>query len=259
MTISKKKFAATAMALMMIAGGGVGLAPEWTDTASSGVTVVEAATSINISGATITFSQPTRTYTGKQIRPYLTVKYNGKTLKANTDYTYSYSNNINPGTATIIVKGKGKYSGSIKKTFKIVPQTFCQNISGKNVGGSIVITNLNCTAPTKWNGYVTIKLNGVTYKGTIYISAKKDNNIYRYYYNATAFVNNHSINGNQYRNGQVTLIGTTISNTLTSPKTNIKSTSNDTYVLKGQKDNKGIKAVYEAFVNGIRISGTSAG
>ena len=42
------------------------------------------------------------------------------TLVKGTDYTVSYEKNIEPGTATVIFTGCGKYSGTIKKTFKIV-------------------------------------------------------------------------------------------------------------------------------------------
>lgn len=47
-----------------------------------------------------------------------------KALKYGTDYTISYSKNVNKGTATMIFKGvdKAGYSGSFKKTFKITPQ-----------------------------------------------------------------------------------------------------------------------------------------
>ena len=38
-----------------------------------------------------------------------------------TDYTVSYSSNKNIGTATVKVTGKGSYTGTITKTFKINP------------------------------------------------------------------------------------------------------------------------------------------
>ena len=64
-------------------------------------------------------------YTGKVRTQTVTVKakVSGKlkTLKKGTDYTVSYKNNTKVGTATLIVKGKGKYTGTIKKTFKITP------------------------------------------------------------------------------------------------------------------------------------------
>ena len=62
-----------------------------------------------------------KSYTGKNITQSITVKYNGKTLKNGTDYTVSYSNSKNIGTATVKITGKGSYTGTITKTFKINP------------------------------------------------------------------------------------------------------------------------------------------
>ena len=62
-----------------------------------------------------------KSYTGKNITQSITVKHNGKTLKKGTDYTVSYSNNKNIGTATVKITGKGSYTGTITKTFKINP------------------------------------------------------------------------------------------------------------------------------------------
>ncbi|WP_418813273.1 Ig-like domain-containing protein [Ruminococcus sp.] len=62
-----------------------------------------------------------KSYTGKNITQSVTVKYNGKTLKKGTDYTVSYSNSKNIGTATVKIAGKGSYTGTITKTFKINP------------------------------------------------------------------------------------------------------------------------------------------
>lgn len=42
-----------------------------------------------------------------------------KTLVYGTDYTVSYGNNDKAGTASIIFEGKGLYSGTLKKNFKI--------------------------------------------------------------------------------------------------------------------------------------------
>ena len=63
----------------------------------------------------------TKAFTGKNITQSITVKYNGKTLKNGTDYTVSYSNNKKIGTATVKIAGKGSYTGTITKTFKINP------------------------------------------------------------------------------------------------------------------------------------------
>ena len=63
----------------------------------------------------------TKAFTGKNITQSITVKYNGKTLKNGTDYTVSYSSNKGIGTATVKITGKGSYTGTITKTFKINP------------------------------------------------------------------------------------------------------------------------------------------
>ncbi|GAB6394429.1 MAG: Ig-like domain-containing protein [Bacteroidales bacterium] len=62
---------------------------------------------------------PAQTYTGDSIKPAVTVKDGSKTLTLNTDYTVAYTNNVNAGTATATVTGKGNYAGSASKTFII--------------------------------------------------------------------------------------------------------------------------------------------
>jgi len=61
----------------------------------------------------------TKTYNGKAQTQSPVVKVGGRTLKDKTDYTLSYKNNTNAGTATVTIKGRGNYTGSIAKTFKI--------------------------------------------------------------------------------------------------------------------------------------------
>ena len=60
-------------------------------------------------------------YTGKAQKPKVTVVANGETLAAK-HYTVSYVNNVNAGTATVTVTGKGSYAGSISKEFEILPK-----------------------------------------------------------------------------------------------------------------------------------------
>ena len=61
------------------------------------------------------------TYNGKAQTPKVTVKDGETTLVENTDYTLSYSNNTNAGTATVTITAaeNSKYSGKITKTFTI--------------------------------------------------------------------------------------------------------------------------------------------
>lgn len=67
------------------------------------------------------------TYTGNALTPTPTVKVRGTTLKLGTDYTLVYANNVEVGTATITIKGKGGYTGSKKVTFQIVPSATSAN------------------------------------------------------------------------------------------------------------------------------------
>ena len=64
---------------------------------------------------------PNQTYTGSEIRPAFTASWNQTDLKQGTDFTVSYSNNINAGTARVTLAGTGNYSGSRSVTFTIVP------------------------------------------------------------------------------------------------------------------------------------------
>lgn len=63
-----------------------------------------------------------KVYTGKEIKPGVTVTYGGRRLSQNIDYTVEYSDNYWIGKATIKVTGMGNYVGEKIKTFKIVPK-----------------------------------------------------------------------------------------------------------------------------------------
>ncbi len=58
-------------------------------------------------------------YTGNPITPDVIVKDGNKTLKYGTDYTIEYIDNLEPGTATVKITGKGNYTGVKSLTFTI--------------------------------------------------------------------------------------------------------------------------------------------
>lgn len=99
-------------------------------------------------------------YTGKAIKPSVTVK-NGKTkLKKGTDYTVSYSCNTDIGIATVIITGKGKYSGTVGQNFNIIPPKTALTVksSGSNY-------NLSWKASKGATGYeIYGSTNGKDYK-----------------------------------------------------------------------------------------------
>jgi len=67
-------------------------------------------------------SYETATYNGKAKKPSVTVlSETGSKLKKDTHYTVSYKANKSIGLATVTVKGKGKYGGTVTLNFEIVP------------------------------------------------------------------------------------------------------------------------------------------
>ena len=73
-----------------------------------------------ISSAAITYDAGPYGYTGEEWKPEVAVSFNDAALTADTDYTVSYENNINAGTAKIIITGIGDhFTGSTEKTFTI--------------------------------------------------------------------------------------------------------------------------------------------
>ncbi len=61
-------------------------------------------------------------YDGSEKKPEVIVIYGDSRLVKGTDYTLSYSDNVNPGTATVTVTGMGGYTGRATATFEIAGQ-----------------------------------------------------------------------------------------------------------------------------------------
>ena len=104
----------------------------WPDGTSTAKTVSWKINQYNISNVDVG-SISDQTYTGSAITPVpvLSKILNGSskyTLVKDTDYTLSYSNNTNVGTATITATGKGNFTGTKIITFKIVQIKVYQNI-----------------------------------------------------------------------------------------------------------------------------------
>ena len=82
-------------------------------------TVYFTITGNTINTCTATLSQTTYKYDGLYKEPTVTVKDGYTTLTRNVDYKLTYSNNRVAGTATVLITGIGKYSGSMTKEFTI--------------------------------------------------------------------------------------------------------------------------------------------
>ncbi len=62
------------------------------------------------------------TYKGKNIKPNIKLYYNGKKLKKNRDYTVSVKKRKSIGRSYVVFKGKGKYRGTRKVYYYVVPK-----------------------------------------------------------------------------------------------------------------------------------------
>lgn len=102
-----------------------------------------------------------QTYTGSQIKPDVTLTYNGKTLGKDTDYTLTYGDNTtvgsNSGSITFTAKDGGNYTGTKTVNFNIVAKPGQVTISG----------DLNVTYGTEVPD-VTIDRHGSTGTTTVY-------------------------------------------------------------------------------------------
>lgn len=70
----------------------------------------------DISKYEIGLSRTSYYYDGSEKKPVVTIDG----LEENTDYVLSYMNNVDPGTAAVVISGTGNYSGVVIKYFEIV-------------------------------------------------------------------------------------------------------------------------------------------
>lgn len=141
-------------------------------------TIVKKFTITNsIAGATVTGIPASYLYTGEAFVPEPVVRFGGVTLTKNVDYTVVYRNNVNVGTASVIISGIGKYSGTKTVTFVITQKsmTTCtiymvssQNFTGKLITPPVVVKDGN-RALTQGVDYVLSYSNNLDV-GTGYIT-----------------------------------------------------------------------------------------
>jgi gliding motility-associated-like protein len=76
----------------------------------------------SLEGATIS-DVADLTYTGEALTPVVTVADGEVTLEEGKDYTVSYIDNVNAGTATVTITGIGNYAGTLSSNFVIVKKS----------------------------------------------------------------------------------------------------------------------------------------
>lgn len=146
------------------------------------------------------------TYSGTAQKPAVTVKG----LKADTDYTVAYSNNINAGTAAVTITGKGNYTGNVTKSFtinkkdvKITASNVTKTVGAKafslgakadNKGALSYSSSNKKVATVSSSGKVTLKKNAIG-KTVITITAKETANYKKAAKKVTITVNPKSVTG----------------------------------------------------------------
>ena len=68
----------------------------------------------------LSFSIPEFEYNGVPIDFDIAITFNDERLVRDKDYTITFANNDRPGTATFMLKGIGRYCGTVTQTFRIV-------------------------------------------------------------------------------------------------------------------------------------------
>ena len=129
---------------------------------------------IDIRQAVITLNNGNYTYSGVEIQPTITqVKLNNNVLQT-TDYSISYSNNKNAGTATIVITGVGRYSGNCSKTFLIVPKSLEIKANNKEIQYGQEIPILDYEVSGMVNGEIP------AFDGNLKTTASSNSNIGTY-------------------------------------------------------------------------------
>lgn len=93
-----------------------------------------------IDAAQVRLGRASVTYTGKAQQVPLTVTLDGTTLTEGTDYTVTYADNVNAGTARVTVTGVGDYTGSVQATFTITRAA--QKLTVKKAGKRYKVSTL---------------------------------------------------------------------------------------------------------------------
>lgn len=131
---------------------------------------------VEMSNCTVTVGE--KTYTGKQVKPSVTVMYGDKKLKKGKHYTVKYGKNKAIGEGTVTVKGKGDYTGTVERGFNIYPKkvsglklkagTGKIKASWKKSGGSVTGYELEySTDPNFTDGITLILEKSSTVKRTL--------------------------------------------------------------------------------------------
>lgn len=132
----------------------------------------------------IKLTKDSYTWNGKEAKPgvavYAAITLPGSTLvtlQNKKDYTYKYKNNKEPGKASVIITGKGNYSGTktiyykinkaeqpakvnltgLKKTYADIKKSYAITVSGKKESAKVTYTSSNKKVADVSNNKIVLK------------------------------------------------------------------------------------------------------
>lgn len=188
--------------------------------------------------AKVSLSKTSYKFDGKLKSPTATVKYDGKKLVKDKDFTVSYINNKYVGKASVVLKGKGMYEGTITKYFTISSPgsiTVKFNANGgklskklKNVsrGKKYGILPEATKKGYKFSGWYTAKKDGKKITANSYVETAKTQTLYAQWKKNTYKIT-YKLNGgkNSKKNPK--------SYTVTSKRITFKNPARTGYIFKG--------------------------
>ena len=166
-TVSYNNNTAVGTANVSISGMG-----NYTGRATANFTITKA----DISKAAVSLEETSYTYDGSAKTPAVTVTLNGKTLALNTDYSVSYNNNIEVGTANVIITGMGNYTSSVTAHFTITKAVEVVKADISKAAVTLEETSFTYDGSAKTPA-VTVNLDGKTLVLNTDYSVSYNNNI----------------------------------------------------------------------------------
>ena len=108
--------------------------------------------SLSTSAVSMTGVNGSYAFTGSAIQPALVIKQGSRTLQKGVDYDVAYSNNVHIGKASMVVTGKGNYTGQRTFGFDIVSDSVLVGPKNtwKTINGKTYYYGSDCRA-VKWS------------------------------------------------------------------------------------------------------------
>ena len=110
---------------------------------------------------------PSRYENGSAYEPEIEIYDNGEKLEKDISYTTTYYSNTSAGTARVIIRGIGNYTGSIQKEFLILPRIYVSSLTIKDIPDFVYSGTAYTPEPEVYDG-TTLLQEGTDYTVSYY-------------------------------------------------------------------------------------------